>query len=268
MVSYGCGFDDVTPFRRVEVVLLRHAYIKHHTRAYLPITYRYVQPWGICLSASCVTIICMDPTADNVTRLIAHINALGLEPKEEERKWGHMGALITDAALQPRTNYQTTVWPRANKVWREWPDADTLSGFLKRLDAEDLPSFLKWRRSSPKLPKIQHTAMALDELGVETVADLATRFRDPVLEAETRKTLRRVKHVGPKTLDYIAILTGSNNHVAVDQHVQAFVADAGVPGLDYDSIGSLVKATADEMGFSPGALDAAIWNHMSTRGKA
>lgn len=210
----------------------------------------------------------VDPTADNVARLINHINTLGLEPKEEERKWDHMGALTTDAALQPRTNYKTTVWPRANKVWREWPDAATLSGFLKRLDAEDLSTFLNWRRSSPKLPKIHHIAAALDELGVDTVADLAARFRDPALEAETRRALRRVKHVGPKTLDYIAILTGSNNHVAVDQHVQAFVADAGVPGLDYDSIGALVKATAENVGFSPGALDAAIWNYMSNRGKA
>lgn len=160
----------MTPFRLIEVILLRHAYIKHHTRAYLPITYRYVQPWGIGLSASSVTIICVDPTTDNVTRLIAHINALGLEPIEEERKWDHLGALITDAALQPRTNYKTTVWPRANKVWREWPDADTLSGFLKRIDAEDLSTFLSWRRSSPKLPTIHHIATALDELGVETVA--------------------------------------------------------------------------------------------------
>ncbi|WP_415973801.1 hypothetical protein [Rhodococcus sp. 077-4] len=61
----------------------------------------------------------------------------------------------------------------------------------------------------------------------------------------------------------MAILTGSNQHVAVDQHVAALVADAGVTGLDYDSISSLVKAAAAEMGFSPGALDAAIWNYMT-----
>lgn len=200
---------------------------------------------------------------DDVQRLIAHVKALGLEPREEERKWGHMGALITDAALQPRTNYRTTVLPRANKVWREWPDAETLSGFLRRLAAEDLSTFLNWRRSSPKLPKIKDIATALDELGVETVSDLAARFRDPELEARTREALRRVKHVGPKTLDYIPILTGSNNHVAVDQHVHGFVVDAGIPGLGYDSVGALVKTAAFKMGVSPGALDAAIWNYMS-----
>lgn len=215
------------------------------------------------LSALYVNIVGMDSTADNVARLIAHVNSLGLEPREEERKWSHMGALITDAALQPRTNYKTTVWPRANKVRNEWPDAETLSGFLHRLATEDLSTFLNWRRSSPKLPKIKDIAMALDGLGVETVSDLGARFRDPELESETRRALRRVKHVGPKTLDYIAILTGSNNHVAVDQHVHGFVADAGVPGLDYDLVGALVKAAAFKMGVSPGALDAAIWNYMS-----
>ncbi|WP_415973802.1 hypothetical protein [Rhodococcus sp. 077-4] len=98
--------------------------------------------------------------------MIAHIKNLGLEPKEAERKWDHMGALITDAALQPRAKYQLTVWPRANKVRNEWPDADTLSGFLRRLHSNDLAMFLNWRRTSPKLTKIHDLATALSRLGV------------------------------------------------------------------------------------------------------
>lgn len=209
----------------------------------------------------------MDATPEHVDRLIAHFTALGLAPKNDERKWNHMGALITDAALQPRAKYQAAVWPRANKVRKEWPDAETLSGFRKRLDTEHLAAFLNWRSSSPKLPKIHDIASVLNGLGVETVEDLAARFRDPVMEGEARRALRRVRHVGPKTLDYIAILAGSTAHVAVDQHVAAFVAEAGAPAQDYDSVGALVKAAASKLGVSPGALDAAIWNYMSAGAK-
>ena len=209
----------------------------------------------------------MQPLPREVEQLVAHISAVGLSPKEDERSWDHMGALITDAALQPRTRYKAIVHPRAKKVRDEWPDAKVLSGFVDRLDSEDLASFLKWRASSPKLTKIRDLATALDQISVETVPELAARFRNARLESETRAALVRVKHVGPKTLDYIAILTGSNNHVAVDQHVAGFVREAGVGSMDYAGIAGLVTYTAGFLKCSPGALDAAIWNYMSDRAK-
>lgn len=195
---------------------------------------------------------------------MTYLRAEGIEPSEDVRGWDHMGALIVDAALQPRTRYTTTVLPRARKVRVEWPDAATTSGLRARLDTVDLPIFLSWRRTSPKITKIYELTAVMEQLGVETVDDLAARFRDPALARATRAALRKVSHVGPKTVDYIAILAGSTDHVAVDQHIAMFVRNAGIDGRSYDQIGEIVRAAAAVLDCTPGALDAAIWQHMST----
>ncbi|MDH6681049.1 hypothetical protein M2284_005292 [Rhodococcus sp. LBL1] len=203
----------------------------------------------------------------DVEKVLAHVALVGLEPTEDERKWEHMGGLLTDAALQPRARYKAAVLPRVRRVIAEWPDAKTTSGFRVRLANEDLPAFLAWSSSSPKIQKIHDLAAVIHSLRVETVDELGDRFRDPELEAETRSALRRVGHVGPKTLDYIAILTGSNNHVAVDQHLAGFVAAAGVSTSTYDYVAEVVRDAARELKCSPGALDGAIWNYMSAAAK-
>lgn len=88
----------------------------------------------------------------------------------------------------------------------------------------------------------------MGDLGVDTVDDLAERFRDPALERATRQALRRVNHVGPKTLDYLAILTGSHNHVAADQPLAAFVRNAGVRAHVYEEIGGIIRSAAGVLG--------------------
>ena len=201
----------------------------------------------------------MTPETQDVAMVLKLVDEAGLEPNEDERKWDQMGALITDA------RYKATVWPRARRIYDEWPDSRTTSGFRARLESEDLPTYLKWRDSSPKIKKIYDLVSVMEDLGIDTVAELSIRFRDLGQEQETRRALRGVKHVGPKTLDYIAILTGSSNHIAVDQHIAAFVRVAGARVKTYDQVAAIVRAAAAELSCSPGALDAAIWNYMSTQ---
>lgn len=197
-------------------------------------------------------------------RLVAAlVSRTGLQPRDDERTWNHMGALIVDAALQPRTRYKTVVWPRARKIRDEWPDASTTAGFATRLASVDLPTYLAWRPTSPKITKIHDLTSAMTDLRIDTVGELASRLSAPTGDREVRSALRRVRHVGPKTLDYIAILAGSTDQVAVDQHIAAFVRAAGAQARSYDDVAAVVKAAATDMGCSPGALDAAIWNHMS-----
>lgn len=202
--------------------------------------------------------------AKDVVKVVDLVEKVGLDLQASKRMWDHMGALIVDAALQPRTRYRTTVWPRARKVYSDWPDARTTTGFRARLKAVDLPTYLAWSATSPKMKKIYDLTAVMEELGIDTVGELADRICDPDKEKETRDALRRVRNVGPKTLDYIAILAGSSNHIAVDQHVTAFVRDAGAQTRTYDEVESTVRAAASELGCSPGTLDAAIWKFMSS----
>ena len=197
--------------------------------------------------------------------VLRHVGCLGIEPREAERRYSHIGGLITDAALQPRTKYRTVVLPRVQRVVAEWPDANVLSGFLYRLETSDLAEFLRWKRTSRKLGVIEGLATTLHTLDIETVTELRACYDGADREQQTRSALRRVKFVGPKTVDYMAILAGSTQHAAVDTHIAGFVRDAGVAGLDYYAIGSLIAQVADRLGCSTGSLDAAIWNYMSNR---
>ncbi|KAA8885645.1 hypothetical protein F3087_28860 [Nocardia colli] len=198
--------------------------------------------------------------------VLRHFAALGLECREVERRWDHIGGLIVDAALQPRTKYQKIVLPRVRRVIADWPDADALEGFIRRLDAHDLADFLSWKRTSRKLTVIRDLTATLSALELHTVSELGAAYDGADRERDTRCALRQIRFVGPKTVDYIAILAGSSNHVAVDTHIIGFVRDAGVRAGDYQAVGGLIRQVADELGCSVGALDAAIWNHMSKRG--
>lgn len=207
-------------------------------------------------------------SSEDVQLLLDHVRTTALEPKESARGWGHMGATICDAALQRQAKYKTHVRPRVAHLIELWPDADTLSGFKRRKETESISKALNWR-GPQKLAVIEGLTTAFDEAGIETVADLAGIFADAERGPEFRRSLRKIKHVGPKTVDYVAVLAGSVEHVAVDMHIKGFAREAGVPYWNnYSQVAQLVKGTAEAGGWSTGALDAAIWGYMSERGKA
>ncbi|WP_051684255.1 hypothetical protein [Blastococcus sp. URHD0036] len=192
--------------------------------------------------------------------LLRHLDASGITVTERTRGWNHMGALICDAALQPRTRYRTVVEPRVRALRAAWPDADTVSRFADRLRTSDIGTALNWR-GPRKLRVIHELTAALQHEGVETVSDLRQRLaaEDGLLRAR----LREVRRVGPKTVDYLSILAGSPDHVAVDVHINGFVLDAGIPSLTYSECVAVVRSAAAMRGWAAGDLDAAIWDHMS-----
>lgn len=161
-------------------------------------------------------------TDEDIKRLRTRIEELDLDLKPLPRGWQHMGAVICDAALQRRAVYKTTVRPRIEELIAAWPDADTLSGFTRRRASSDLTAVIRWQ-DPQKLTVIDDLVEAFNQAGIETTDDLSQRL----LEPEFRGSLRRIRYVGPKTVDYLAILTGSDQHIAVDTHIQRFAQEAG-----------------------------------------
>ena|SRR5690625_4478535 len=195
----------------------------------------------------------------NIELVLAHIDELALEPYEQARGWDHMGAVIVDAGLQAGLTYRTTVLPRARNIVAHWPDATTTSTFVQRLDQEELAEILDWKPDGKKLQTIRDLAKFLAEEGIEEPNSLQHALNDDSF----RKRLRRISGIGPKTVDYLGILTGSNSHVAVDSQLRAFVKDAGVVVSSYREVQEIIVAAAEARGWSPGALDAAIWSYQS-----
>lgn len=65
------------------------------------------------------------------------------------------------------------------------------------------------------------------------------------LEADqNRPVLLHVRGVGPKTIDYLRILVGTQT-AAVDRHSYAMLAEAGIPITGYQEARDVLNAAAD-----------------------
>ena len=173
-----------------------------------------------------------------------------------------MGALICDAALQRRAKYKSTVRPRVQELIAAWPEADTVTTFAHRLSIDDVAQVLRWRRTA-KIVVIREVTNALQEAGVDTVDDLRRRLSDPEDSVALRARLRTIHGVGPKTVDYIGILAGVVNRAAIDVHVKAFIAQAGIEVSGYEEAHALIAEAARARGWEPAELDGAIWTQVS-----
>lgn len=148
-------------------------------------------------------------TIDNDdANLPAPVDSHGTDASTEaSRGWDHIGAIIVDATLQRRQNYNETVKPRVEALVAEWPDAATTSGFRRHLDTGKLSEVIDWP-SPGRLAQVEDVTQVLEREGIETVAELRGTLEDHAKGAALREALAEVRHVSPKTLDYIGMLSG------------------------------------------------------------
>jgi hypothetical protein len=125
------------------------------------------------------------------------------------RGWDHIGAIIVDATLQRRQNYHETVKPRVDALIAAWPDAATTSGFRQRLDTGKLPDVIDWP-SPGRLAQMEEITGVFERQGIDTVMELRDALGDPARRTVLREALAAVRHVSPKTLDYIDTLSGTD----------------------------------------------------------
>ena len=127
-------------------------------------------------------------------------------PKPAER-WDHIGAIIVDATLQRRQNYNETVRPRVVALIAEWPDAATTSGFRRHLETGTLADVISWP-SPGRLAQVDDMTCVFESQGIETIEELRATLGDEAKRAVFREALAGVRHVSPKTLDYLEVLSG------------------------------------------------------------
>jgi hypothetical protein len=204
----------------------------------------------------------MTPSA-NVQRLAAAVQQhLGDGPFPPMQGWNHMGAVICDSAMHGVLNYDRVIRPRLVALQEAWPDGDTVTGFRTRLATGDVAKVLKFRNAR-KLATIPALADHLADAGVETRWQLAAWLEDPDNRAGLR---RKVRGVGPKTVDYMGGLVG-RPAIAIDVHLRNFAGAAGVTATTYEDLRAVYEETADYLGHDRGGLDHAVWRHMSKRGE-
>jgi endonuclease III len=95
---------------------------------------------------------------------------------------------------------------------------------------------------------------------IETETDL----HNWLLHEENIPRLKQVRGVGDKTADYLKILVGINTS-AVDRHMYAFLANAGLTIKTYQEAKTILNATADQLGVPRAYFDYSVWKYMSSK---
>lgn len=196
----------------------------------------------------------------DAAKLLTYMDEQGLDAsKQVSRGWNHMGAIVVDAVLQRRQRYKATVEPRVRALVESWPEANTTKGFRKLMNTGDLGSIIRWK-SGDRLEQISSIISVLETEEIDTVEGLRTRLSTSPERERLRALLRKVKHVGPKTLDYFEILTGSNDAVAIDVRILKIASKAGITNHAYSHVANVIHRAASIRGWRPGDLDAVLWN--------
>jgi hypothetical protein len=196
----------------------------------------------------------------DTAKLLAFIDSHGIDASAEvSRGWASIGAIIVDASLQRRQNYEATVKPRVDALVAAWPDAQTTSGFRKRLAAGSLSEVIDWP-SPGRLAQIDDLTRVFEDQGVETVEELRARLADPAERPVFRDALADVRHVSPKTLDYIDVLSGLPTQVTTDVRIRRVAEAAAIEDTSYANTSAVIRAAADSRGWRAEDLDAALWH--------
>jgi hypothetical protein len=180
---------------------------------------------------------------------------------ERGEPYHHMGATITDAILQAGMRYEIQVWPRVQRILTDHPDACTTSGF-RQLLAERTPEAIVGINGRKAL-WVQLLAAFLAAQNVETEDDLRAWLADPARE----QYLFQLKGVGLKTVNYLKLLVGVTESVAVDTHIRAFLKSAGVSPQDDRDAGRIAAEAAALVGCTPAQLDISIWTYQTRLAK-
>lgn len=171
--------------------------------------------------------------------------------------YGHMGALLADAVLQAGVNYRTVVQPRVQRILSVYPDAHTISELHFLIRCHGAGTILKWKHHE-KPKRYEELTACLLASSVETEDNL----REWLLLPASCSSLRSIKGIGPKTVDYIKNLAGHST-VAVDRHIFRFAARAGITRNEYQEIRTVVGYAADLINVPRCSLDRAIWSYLS-----
>lgn len=194
-------------------------------------------------------------------RLVAdYAKELGADIERQELRpaYDHMGALLADSILQAGLNYNSVVRPRIAAILTRYPDQSRTSLLLDLVHRGKTATFLNWTHIE-KVSRFDALVTFLNDASVEQVDDL----KQSLLDRDFVISLRDVRGIGPKTIDYMGCLVGIES-VAVDRHVRNFAKRVGVMEDDYDFLKTVFCYAADLLSVSRREFDAWVWRRESS----
>jgi endonuclease III len=189
-------------------------------------------------------------------------------PPSEDPADEHIGAIIVDATLSARHNYENQVRKRVENLKKKYPAASTTSSFLQLINSVGLEELLMgWEKNSTEKSKqkqVKETAQFFARSGIEVFANLAVWIQK---EENRRKLKSEVSGIGDKTADYYGVLACDPEAVAIDERISNFLYNAGIDEkrYSYRKKQVIVQEAARRMGYTPLDLEQSIWHHNPKR---
>lgn len=180
-----------------------------------------------------------------------------LDRQEIRPAYDHMGALLADSVLQAGLNYNSVVRPRITAILAHYPNQSRTSQLLDLVQRGETATFLNWTHTE-KVSRFDALVTFLSDCSVEHIDDL----KECLLDRAFVVSLRDVRGIGPKTVDYMGCLVGLDS-VAVDRHVRTFAKRVGVMEDDYDFLKTVFCYAADLLAVSRREFDAWVWQRES-----
>lgn len=179
------------------------------------------------------------------------------EPITQRTPYYHMGATITDAILQAGLNYQHVVYPRILKLLQKHSDYKSTCDFIILMQTIPLSELINWKNEQ-KIQRITELTWFLFENQVENEDELSLWL----YEDSNLSRLSEIKGIGPKTIDYLKMLSG-RQAIPIDRHLFKFLEMAGVIVKTYEEANSLYCKAAEILNIKQYELDKKIWMYMS-----
>lgn len=171
----------------------------------------------------------------------------------------HMGAVLADSVLQAGLNYARVVKPRIASILKTFPHAATINVLIEVIETEGSAKFLQWEHFE-KVSRFDGLVAFVAEAQIESTCELGAALQDDSFRAN----IRRVKGVGPKTVDYMACLVGVDC-IAVDRHIKNFAEFAGLEDDSYEYLRDVFSFAADLLSISRREFDAQVWYYQSMK---
>lgn len=200
----------------------------------------------------------MKKNDSNVIKLVNHILSTmnDFDDVTQRTPYYHMGATITDAVLQAGLNYRNVVYPRVARLLTNFGDYKTTCDFIILFKTIPLNDLISWNNQQ-KLNTITELSWFLFNSQIENENELAIWMNSD----ENIRRLTEIKGIGPKTIDYLKMLSGKPA-IPIDRHLFKFLELAGVIFKTYEEANALYCKAAEKLNIQLYDLDKKIWLYM------
>lgn len=170
----------------------------------------------------------------------------------------NMGATIIDGILQAGLNFNNVVKPRVDKYKNEYRHVITTSDFSVLINNCDLSEMINMK--GQKIERIFALVKFLKNEKIETEDDFYTWL----LNDENVLALSNIKGIKTKTIEYLKILTGHKNTLAIDVRLRNFIKLCCDLEITNDKFAyEILMKAAQKLMVEPATLDFSIWSYMT-----